>query len=86
MIDIEGQKRQQPVLVVMALLAALEALAGFSVFVDIIGARIAGILCALLAAIQVGMAYWVRGQVTPLSDPRDNAGRPLVPMAPRVDL
>lgn len=65
---------------VMSILAALQLLAGASAFIDVIGMKWAALAMAVVLSAQLGLQFWVRGEVTPLSDPRDNQGRELVPV------
>lgn len=69
---------RNPVLIVMSILAALQAIAGAANLADLLGDKLAAWFVLLVAAAQIGSAYWVRGQVTPVADPRDNSGRPLL--------
>ena len=39
----------------------------------------AAIIGLIGACLPIAAALWARGDVTPLSDPRDNAGQPLTP-------
>jgi hypothetical protein len=71
--------KRNPVLLAMSLLATLQALTGGAFLVDLFGAKVAAGIVLALAAIQLGVQYWVRGEVTPLSDPRDNFGQALRP-------
>jgi hypothetical protein len=69
--------KRNPVLLVMSIFAGLQALSGGAFLLDVFGAKTAGLVVLALAAVQAGVQYWVRGQVTPLADPRDNLGRPM---------
>jgi hypothetical protein len=69
--------KRNPVLMAMSLLAVINALCGLAAFSDVVGTKTAGFLLAFSVALQLGVQYWLRGQVTPLSDPRDNLGRPM---------
>lgn len=71
--------KRNPVVIVMSVLAALQVITGAANLADLLGARPAAWVVLVGGAIQVGAAYWVKGQVTPLADPRDNLGRPLTP-------
>ncbi len=72
--------RRNPVLFAMSILAALQMLAGAGAFTDSVGPKVAGLIIAAVAAAQLGGQFWVKGEVTPVADPRDNQGRLLVPM------
>lgn len=71
--------KRNPVLLAMSVLATLQVLAGGAFFADLLGARWAVLISLGVAAVQYGVQYWVRGQVTPLAEPRDDTGRPLFP-------
>lgn len=49
----------------MSTLAALQAFAATSAFTEILPPQSAGLIVAGLAAAQVGLAFWVRGRVSP---------------------
>lgn len=57
--------RRSPVLAVMSTLAALQVLVGGAALTDILGAKGAGVAVLAVAAIQTGVQFYVRGQVTP---------------------
>lgn len=63
--------KREPVVVVMSVLAGLQVLAGGAALADLIGAQWAGIFVLAVAALQVGMSFYVRGQVTPVEDAPD---------------
>ncbi len=69
-----------PVLLVMSLLAGAQVLAAAANLTDLLGAKPAAWIVLGVAAIQTGVQFWVRGEVTPLANPRDNNGRLLVPV------
>jgi len=69
--------KRNPVLLAMSLLAVINALAGAAAFTDAVGPGTAKLMLAFSVALQLGVQYWVRGQVTPVVDPRDDLGRPL---------
>lgn len=58
--------KREPVVVVMSILAALQVIAGASALADLIGNEWAGAFVLAVAALQVGMQFYVRGQVTPV--------------------
>lgn len=76
--------RPRPVLAAFAVLAALDVLTGGSALADIIGKDTAALIVLVLAAVKVGVAFYVQGQVTPLSSPQTSDGAPLIP-ATRYD-
>lgn len=72
--------RRNPVVWVMSVLAAFQLLAGASAFIDVVGLKWAALAMAVVLAAQLGLQFWVRGEVTPVAEPRDNQGRELVPV------
>jgi hypothetical protein len=58
--------KREPVVVVMSVLAALQVLAGGAALADLIGNEWAGVFVLVVAALQIGMQFYVRGQVTPV--------------------
>jgi hypothetical protein len=76
---------KQPVLLAMSILAAAQMVTGAAAFADTVGAKVAGLVIAGIAAAQFGIQYWVRGVVTPLVDPRDADGIKLVRPGYRAD-
>jgi len=68
---------KNPVLLIMSILAALSAVLGLSVLNDILSPTTIGWLLVIQAAGTAGVQFWVRGQVTPMADPRSNDGRQL---------
>lgn len=60
-----ANKPRNPVLVVMSTLAALQVLVAGSALADVIGVKLAGLLGLMVAAVQMGVQFYVRGQVTP---------------------
>jgi hypothetical protein len=63
-----GAGRPSPVLLWMSLLAGLQVLAGGAALTDVIGGELAGLLVLTVAALQTGVQFYVRGQVTPWQD------------------
>jgi methylthioribose-1-phosphate isomerase len=49
----------------MSTLAALQVLVGGAALTDTIGAKAAGLFVLAVAALQTGVQFYVRGQVTP---------------------
>lgn len=74
--------RPRPVLIAFAVLAGLDVLTGGSALTDVIGRDTAGLIVLALAAVKVGLAFYVQGQVTPIADPQTADGTPLVPAEP----
>ncbi len=68
---------RNPVLFAMSVLAGLSAVLGLSVLQDLISPTTLGWLLVAQAGLTASMQFWVRGQVTPLVDPRDDTGRRL---------
>lgn len=58
-------RQRDPVLAVMSTLAAMQVMVAGSALTDVIGPRLAGLLGLMVAAAQVGLQFYVRGQVTP---------------------
>jgi hypothetical protein len=58
--------KREPVVIVMSFLAALQVLAGGAALTDLIGKEWAGVFFLFVAALQVGLQFYVRGQVTPV--------------------
>lgn len=73
-----GSLKRNPVVWVMSILAGAQALLLAAGFIAVIGARWAAFGTAIVIALQLVVQVWVRGQVTPLSDPRDASGTQLV--------
>ena len=70
---------RNPVLVAMSILAGMQALISAAGFTEALPAQVALWIVLAVAALQAGVQFYVRGEVTPLVDPRDNDGRRLVP-------
>lgn len=60
--------KSRPVLITFSILAGLQVLTGGTALADIIGKDAAGLIILAIAAIQVGMTFYVQGQVTPSTD------------------
>lgn len=76
---------RNPVLLVMSLLAALNGALGIGTLQDLVSPAVLGWVLVVQAAATAGIQFWVRGQVTPLINPRDIDGTKLVPK-PLTDL
>lgn len=57
----------RPILVTLSILAGLKVLTSAAVFTDLIGMTAAGLVVAGLAAVDVGTAFYLQGQVVPLA-------------------
>lgn len=53
---------KNPVLFAMSLLAGLQVIAGAVAFSDVVGPKIAGLAMVVVAAGQLSIQFWVRGQ------------------------
>jgi hypothetical protein len=60
--------KSRPVLIVFSILAALQVLSGASALADIIGKDTFALFALLVAAVQVGMTFYVQNQVVPTVD------------------
>lgn len=58
----------KPVLIAMSILAGADVLTAGSAFSNLIGLDTAAFIILILAAIKVGMAFYLQGQVTPFSN------------------
>jgi hypothetical protein len=68
---------RNPVLLVMSILAALDAALGLGCLAELVSPTVLGWLLVIQAAATAGVQFWVRGQVTPMVDPRAHDGRQL---------
>lgn len=76
--------RPQPVLILAALLAAIDALAGAGSLLDFLPKTMIGIIVLINVVVGAAGAVLVKGMVTPLSAPQDGRGRDLVPESTAV--
>lgn len=60
--------KSRPVLIVFSILAALQVLSGASALADIIGKDTFALFALVVAAVQVGMTFYVQNQVVPVLD------------------
>lgn len=60
--------KPQPVLVFMSIMTALTAISGALAVSDLVSEKVAGFLILVVAAINQGVAYYVKGQVVPYQD------------------
>jgi hypothetical protein len=58
--------KREPVVIVMAVLAGLQVLVAGAAFTEAVPQPWAGLAALVVAAIQVAVAFWVRGEVVPL--------------------
>lgn len=58
---------KEPVLIVMSTLAALQLLTGAAAFAEVVPTPWAGLAVAVVAAVQAGLGFYVRGKVTPVA-------------------
>lgn len=58
----------RPVLLALSILAGLKVLTSAAVFADLIGDQATGLVVAGLAAVDVAVAFYLQGQVTPFAD------------------
>lgn len=73
---------KNPVLFVMSLLAGVNAILAVGTLQDLISAAAFGWVVLITAGVQAAVQFWVKGQVTPLADPRNNLGERLTPANP----
>lgn len=59
--------KREPVIYVMAILAGLQVLVAGAAFIEAVPQPWAGFSALVVAAIQVAVAFWVRGEVVPLA-------------------
>lgn len=71
--------RPRPVLVVLSILAAVDLVVSSAGFAGQVPARAAWWIITGLAAVKVGVAFYLQGVVTPIAAPRDARGVDLVP-------
>lgn len=57
--------KREPVVLVMSVLAALQIITAGTALADVIGKDLAGLMVLVVAAVQAGVQFYVRGQVTP---------------------
>lgn len=76
--------RPQPVLILAALLAGIDALAGAGSLLDFLPRAVVGIIVLINVVVGAAGGILVKGMVTPLSAPQDGRGRDLVPESTAV--
>lgn len=77
-IPINTAGRPRPVLITLSVLAALDILTGTAGFTQHIPAGAAWWIITGLSAVHIGLAFYLQSVVTPLADPRDARGVPMV--------
>lgn len=60
--------KSRPVLITFSILAGLQVLTGAAALGDVIGDQLFGLFAIVVAAVQVGMTFYVQNQVTPMGD------------------
>lgn len=60
--------KSRPVLVTFSILAALQVLTGAAALGDVVGDKAFGMFAIIVAAVQVGMTFYVQNQTVPLKD------------------
>lgn len=74
--------KSKPVRFVMSILAAVNAAVALGTLGDLISPTALAWLILVSVAVQAGTQFWVEGQVTPIANPKDRWGRPLVAAQP----
>ena len=70
--------KDRPVLLVMSVLAGINAILGLGTLGDLISPTALAWVVLVSAGVQAAVQFWVQGKVTPLANPRDAYGQPLV--------
>lgn len=60
--------KSRPVLVTFSVLAALQVLTGAAALGDVVGDQVFGLFAIAVAAVQVGMTFYVQNQTIPIGD------------------
>lgn len=60
--------KSRPVVIVFSILAALQVLTGAAALGDVIGDTLFGLFAIVVAAVQVGMTFYVQNGVVPVED------------------
>lgn len=58
----------RPVLIALSVAAGVKALLATAAITDLIGAQVAGAILGVLLAVDVGVAFYLQGRVTPVED------------------
>jgi len=72
--------RPRPILLAQSMLAAVQVIVGAAGFAEHVPAGAAWWIVTGLAAVQIGLAFYLQSRTTPLSSPQDARGVPLVPV------
>ena len=75
---------RNPVLFMMSLFAGANAILALGTLQELVSQRTLAWFVLALAGGQAAMQFWVRGEVTPLTSPRDRDGAPLVPIGSQL--
>lgn len=70
--------KSRPILITFSILAGLQVLSGGAALSDVIGKQTFGLFVLAVAAVQVGMTFYVQNSVTPNGDVAayiDNSGK-----------
>lgn len=62
--DTTAPSKRSPVVIFMSTLAGLQVITAGSILTDVLGAKAAALLALLIAGAQVGVQFYVNGQVT----------------------
>lgn len=57
----------RPVVMAMSIMVGIKTLLAAAAVTTLIGAQVTGIILAVILAVEVGVAFYVQGQVVPLS-------------------
>lgn len=60
--------KREPVVVWSSILVVLQVLAAGAALGDVVGKDVAALLALIVAALQAGTQFYIRGQVTPVSE------------------
>lgn len=60
--------RREPVVLWSSILVTLQVIVAGSVLTDTLGPNVAALCALIVAALQAGTAFYVRGQVTPVTE------------------
>lgn len=69
--------KNEPLLIWSSILVTLQVLAAGAALADVIGATVAALVALVVAALQAGTTFYVRGKVTPVTE-SDPAGPGLI--------
>lgn len=58
--------KNEPVLLWSSILVALQVIVAGSVLTENLGPKVAGLCALIVAALQAGTAFYIRGRVTPV--------------------